>query len=251
LETKLVDRVAIITGAGRGLGRAIALEFARSGASLALIDLDINTLSVVEDEAAKIGVETLTHQGDVSKKAEVDKAVDLVVRRFSRVDILVNNAGTIVRKPMEQYVEEDWDRVINVNLKGTFNFCHAVAKPMISQQYGRIINISSIMGERALPPRASYCASKGGIIALTRDLACEWARHSITVNAISPGWVETELTKNYFAQEEVRSALLQRIPIGRFGRPEEIAQAAVFLASDKSSYITGQSFCVDGGWTAL
>jgi NAD(P)-dependent dehydrogenase (short-subunit alcohol dehydrogenase family) len=152
---------------------------------------------------------------------------------------------------MEQYGEDDWDRVMNVNLKGTFNFCHAAAKTMISQRYGRIINIASIMGERALPPRASYCASKGGIIALTKDLAAEWAEYNITVNAISPGWIQTELTKNYFANEEVRGSLLQRIPMGRFGRPEEVATLAVFLASDRSSYITGQNFSVDGGWTVL
>jgi len=163
----------------------------------------------------------------------------------------VNNAGTIVRKPLQDYAENDWDRVIDVNLKSVFNFCHAVCKTMIAQQYGRIINISSIMGETALPPRASYCASKGGVVALTKDLAAEWAKDGITVNAISPGWVETELTKNYFSQPDVRNYLLSRVPVGRFGRPEEIANLAVFLASDKSAFITGQNFFVDGGWTIL
>jgi len=247
----LTGRVAIVTGAGRGIGRAIALEFARSGADLVLVDLDQANLNSVKDEASALGVKTLVCQADASWKAEVEEVVDGTLRDFKRVDILVNNAGIIVRKPLEDYVEDDWDRVIDVNLKSVFNFCHAVAKGMISQRYGRIINIASIMGETALPPRASYSASKGGIIALTKDLAAEWAKHGITVNAISPGWIETELTKNYFAQEEVRSLLLSRIPLERFGRPEEIAHLAVFLASDKAGYITGQNFFVDGGWTIL
>ncbi len=247
----MTDEVVIVTGSGRGIGRAIALDFAKSGANLVLVDLDVETLDSVRDETSALGVEVMIRRTDVSQKSEVDKMVNDVVRGFKRVDVLVNNAGIIIRKPMEEYAEDDWDRVIDVNLKGVFNFCHAVSKTMIAQRYGRIVNIASIMGDRALPPRASYCASKGGIIALTKDLAAEWAKYGITVNAISPGWVETELTKNYFVQEEVRSLLLSRIPIGRFGQPEEIAHMALFLASKKSGYITGQNFYVDGGWSAI
>ena len=247
----MTGQVAIVTGAARGIGKAIAVEFARSGADVVLVDLEASTLSPVQDEISVLGVNTLLCQADVSMKAEADKVVSRTLQTFKKVTVLVNNAGTIVRKPLQDYAEHDWDRVIDVNLKSVFNFCHSVCKTMISQQYGRIINISSIMGETALPPRASYCASKGGVIALTKDLAAEWAKDGITVNTISPGWVETELTRNYFSQPEVQNFLLARVPMGRFGRPEEIAHLAVFLASDKSAFITGQNFFIDGGWTIL
>ena len=251
METNLAGRVAIVTGAGRGIGRAIALEFAKSSADLVLVDLNLAALNSLKRGISDLGVKILVCQADVSQKSDVESVVKRALRDFKKVDILVNNAGTIIRKPMEDYVEDDWDRVIDVNLKSVFNFCHAACKSMIIQHYGRIINMASIMGETALPPRSSYCASKGGIIALTKDLAAEWAKYGITVNAISPGWVETELTKNYFTQKRVRNFLLSRIPLGRFALPEEIANLAVFLASDKSAYITGQNLFIDGGWTAV
>ena len=250
-RSNLSDEVVIVTGSGRGIGRAIALDFARSGANLVLVDLDPETLNSVKNEIFALDAKAMVCRVDVSQKSEVDKLVNDVIQQFKKIDVLVNNAGIIIRKPMEEYAEDDWDRVIDVNLKGVFNFCHAVSMAMISRRYGRIVNVASIMGERTLPPRASYCASKGGVIALTKDLAAEWAKYGITVNAISPGWVETELTRNYFAQEEVRRLLLGRIPVGRFGHPEEIADMVSFLASKRAGYITGQNFCVDGGWSAL
>lgn len=185
----------------------------------------------------------------MSRKVDVDETVGRVLDTFEKVDILVNNAGVIVRKPLEEYAEDDWDRVINVNLKGTFNMCYAVGRHMIARRFGRIINLGSIMGGVALPPRASYSASKGGIIMLTKNLAAEWAKHNVTVNSISPGWIITELTTNYLAQEDVRRFMLERIPMGRFGQPDEIANVAAFLVSDKASYLTGQNIFVDGGWT--
>lgn len=159
----------------------------------------------------------------------------------------------IIRKPAEELSEEEWDRIIDINLKGTFLCSQIVGRDMIERgNGGKIINIASIMGGVALPPRAAYCASKGGVIALTKDLAAEWAKYNINVNAISPGWTEgTGLTKSLFSQEELRLFLLERIPLSRFGKPEDIANLVVFLASEYSNYITGQTIYVDGGWTVI
>lgn len=250
MNTDLSGRVALVTGSGRGIGRSIATSLAQSGADVVLNDLDLPSIEGVRDGIVSLGRRALALRGDVSRMEEVDRIVGESVESFGRIDVLVNNAGTIVRKPTEDYTEQDWDRVIDVNLKGVFNFSHAVGRHMIRQRSGSIINIASIMGEVALPPRASYSASKGGIIMLTKNLAAEWAKHGIRVNSISPGWTVTEMTEKYFSQEEVRRFMLERIPLGRFARPDEIANAAVFLASDASSYITGANIAVDGGWTA-
>lgn len=183
-----------------------------------------------------------------SRKEEVEQVTELAVAEFGHVDILVNNAGTIVRKPMLEFTDDDWNRVLNVNLMGTYYFCRAVGKYMVAQKFGRIVNIGSIMGAFALPPRASYCASKGGIIMLTKELATEWAEHGITANAVSPGWIETELTEKFFAVAENKKFLFERIPLKRFGQPSDIANFVVFITSDLAHYVTGQSFFVDGGW---
>jgi len=250
LNIDLTGRVALVTGSGRGIGRAIATNLAESGADLIINDLDLPSMEKARDKIVSLGRRVVTFHCDVSRKADVDRMVEASVGVLGKIDVLVNNAGTVVRKPMEHYAEEDWDRVIGVNLKGTFNLCRAVGAQMIKQHSGAIINIASIMGEVALPPRASYTASKGGIIMLTKDLAMEWARHGIRVNSISPGWTVTEMTEKYFSQEEVRKFMLERIPLGRFAEPDEIARVAVFLASDAASYVTGANFMVDGGWTA-
>ena len=250
MNIDLTGRVALVTGSGRGIGRSIANLLAQSGADVVLNDLDLASVERTRDQIVSLGRKALALQGDVSQVRDVDRVVGSSLDSFGKVDVLVNNAGTIVRKPTEDYTEQDWDGVIDVNLKGAFNFSHAVAKHMIGRRSGSIINIASIMGEVALPPRASYSASKGGIIMLTRSLAVEWAKHGIRVNSISPGWTVTEMTEKYFSQEEVRRFMLERIPLGRFAQPEEIANAVVFLASDASSYVTGQNITVDGGWTA-
>jgi NAD(P)-dependent dehydrogenase (short-subunit alcohol dehydrogenase family) len=178
--------------------------------------------------------------------------VEITIRELGGIHVLVNNAGIILRKPAEEMAEEEWDRVIDINLKGSFLCSQAAARAMMQAgQGGRIINISSIMGGVSLPPRAAYCASKGGVVALTKDLAAEWAKHAITVNAVAPGWTVTEMTQSYFSQEPVRRFVLERIPLNRLGKPEDIAHAAVFLASEYSDYITGQTIYVDGGWTIL
>jgi NAD(P)-dependent dehydrogenase (short-subunit alcohol dehydrogenase family) len=250
LQIDLTGKVAMVTGAGRGIGKSIALAMARSGADILPIDIDIQTLTNTSVEISKLGRKAIGFQVDVTRKNEVDDIARRALDFLGKIDILVNNAGVVVRKPMEDYTEDDWDRVLAVNLKGVFNFSQAVGRQMIKQGTGgRIINIASIMGLVALAPRASYTASKGGMIALTKDLAAEWAKHNITVNSICPGWVKTDMTAQYFAQEDVRKFLMERIPLGRFAEPDDVANLAVFLASDLSGYITGQSIPVDGGWT--
>jgi NAD(P)-dependent dehydrogenase (short-subunit alcohol dehydrogenase family) len=250
LHINLTGKVALVTGGGRGIGRVIAATMARAGAVVILNDINIQSATDASQEIAKLGRRSAPFEADVSRKADVDRVVREAADSFGRIDILVNNAGVVVRKPAEDYTEEDWDRVIDTNLKGTFNFSQAVGRLMIQKgEGGRIISISSVMGLVALAPRASYVSSKGGIVALTRDLAAEWARHRITVNAICPGWVTTEMTEKYFSQPDVNKFLLDRIPLGRFAEPSDVANMALFLASDLAGYVTGQSIPVDGGWT--
>lgn len=252
LQINLMGKVAIVTGAGRGIGKAIAKALAAAKASVVVNDVDWNTATQVSREIESSGGKALPAKADVRIRSEIEQMVQNAIQELGRVQVLINNAGVILRKPAEEISEEEWDKVIDINLKGTFLCAQEVAKAMIREgKGGKIINLASIMGEVALPPRAAYCASKGGIIALTKDLAAEWAKHGITVNTLAPGWTVTEMTQSYFSQEPVRQFLLERIPLNRLGKPEDVANLAVFLASEYSDYITGQAICVDGGWTIL
>jgi NAD(P)-dependent dehydrogenase (short-subunit alcohol dehydrogenase family) len=243
---------AVVTGAGRGIGKAIAKALAASRAGVVVCDIDLDAAARVAGEIESSGGKALPANADVRIRSEIEQMVQKGTQEFGGIQILVNNAGVVLRKPAEEITEEEWDKVIDINLKGTFLCAQTVGKAMIQRgEGGRIINIASIMGGVALPPRAAYCASKGGIIALTKDLAAEWAKYGVTVNTISPGWTVTEMTQAYFSQEEVRGFLLERIPLNRLGKPEDIANLAVFLASEYSGYITGQAIFVDGGWTIL
>jgi NAD(P)-dependent dehydrogenase (short-subunit alcohol dehydrogenase family) len=243
---------AVVTGAGRGIGKAIAKALAASRAGVIVCDIDLDAAAQVAAEIESSGGKALPANADVRIRGEIEQMVQRGIREFGGIQILINNAGVVLRKPAEEITEEEWDKVIDINLKGTFLCAQTVGKAMIQRgDGGRIINIASIMGGVALPPRAAYCASKGGIIALTKDLAAEWAKYRVTVNTISPGWTVTEMTQAYFSQEEVRRFLLERIPLNRLGKPEDIANLAVFLASEYSEYITGQAIFVDGGWTIL
>ncbi len=252
MDINLKDKTAIVTGAGRGIGKSIAGAFAAAGAKVIVNDIDGDAAAQVCQEIKDRGGFARPAKADVRVSAEIAEMVQMTVRDLGGIQVMVNNAGIVLRKPAEEILEEEWDRVIQINLKGTFLCAQTAAKAMIAGgKGGKIINISSVMGAVALPPRAAYCASKGGIINLTKDLAAEWAQYGIAVNGIAPGWTVTEMTQGYFSQEPVRRYLLERIPLNRLGKPEDIAHMAVFLASDYADYIIGQTIFVDGGWTIL
>ena len=243
---KLKYRVAIVTGAGRGIGKAIALTFIREGAKVALIDVDKGVLESAKNEIEKKGGEVIALPCDITKSAEVKAMVAQVHKTFSRIDILVNNAGIIRRGTIETVTEEDWDRVIEVNLKGTLNCCKAVIEFMKQQGYGKIVNISSIAGKMGdITTAPGYGPSKAGMDALTKTLARQLAQSGMNVNAVSPHAIETEMSAQW--SEERRKEIIASIPLGRLGKPEDVAEAVLFLASDEASFITGEILDVNGG----
>ncbi len=243
---KLKDRVAIVTGAARGIGKAIALTFVREGARVALVDVDRDQLDLVKDEIVKNKGEALSLPCDISQSPQVKEMVNQVREAFGRVDILVNNAGIIRRGTIETVTEEDWDRVIEVNLKGTFNCCKAVFGIMKQQGYGKIVNISSIAGKMGdITSAPGYGPSKAGIDALTKTLARQLAPFGINVNGVAPHAIETEMSAQW--SEERRREIIASIPLGRLGKPEDVAEAVLFLVSDEASFITGEILDVNGG----
>lgn len=249
----LSEKVAIVTGARRGIGRGIALSLAKSGADVVVSDIDLSECQKVVGEIESTGRKGLAVKCDVTQKSEVEEMVAQTVKEFGKVDILVNNAGVVGFKPFLELTEEEWDRVIDINLKGQFLCAQAVAKEMVKQKWGRIVNIASIASGQVgvgFPNVAHYCASKGGITALTEALALELSPQGINVNAIGPGVIETDMTKGMLADEKTTQGILMRVPKGRVGQPEDIGAAAVFLASDEADYITGATLFVDGGWLA-
>jgi NAD(P)-dependent dehydrogenase (short-subunit alcohol dehydrogenase family) len=241
----LKGKVALVTGAGRGIGRAIALELARRGRERGS-GLQVRFHACGErGRNSQLGVECITIQGDVSKKGEAGRIVKEVLDKWQRLDILVNNAGITRDRSMRKMTEDDWAEVINVNLNGTF-YCTSAALPaMINQRFGRIINISSVVGQMGAFGQANYSASKGGIIAFTKTLALEMAKFNITANAIAPGFTSTEMVDAI--PEEIAAQIKAKIPLGRFASVEEVAKAAGFLAAD-ADYITGQELNVNGGY---
>ncbi len=241
----LKDKVAIVTGGARGIGKEIALEFAREGANIAIADINSETLAQAEKEISSLGVGILTLSVDVTNSTQVEEMVNKTLDKFKKIDILINNAGITADTLLIRMKEEDWDRVLAVNLKGTFNCIKAVAKVMIKQRSGRILSISSIIGLVGNVGQANYAASKAGVIGLTKSAARELAPRGITVNAIAPGFIQTEMTA--VLSEEVKSKMLEAIPLKKFGQPSDVASLAAFLASDAASYITGQVICIDGG----
>jgi acetoacetyl-CoA reductase/3-oxoacyl-[acyl-carrier protein] reductase len=242
----LKGKVALVTGAGRGIGRGIALELARRGANIALnYRSDTTHAEITATDIRQLGVECTLVQGDVSVKGESRRIVKEVLDKWQRLDILVNNAGITRDRSMRKMTEDDWAEVINVNLNGTF-YCTSAALPaMINQRFGRIINISSVVGQMGAFGQANYSASKGGIIAFTKTLALEMAKFNITANAIAPGFTATEMVDAI--PEEIAAQIKLKIPLGRFATTEEIAKAAGFLAAD-ADYITGQELNVNGGY---
>jgi len=241
-----IARVALVTGAARGIGRAIALALAQPGLSLYLNDVVIveeagKTRKEVEDRGASARL----LEFNVADQAAVQQGIDKIIQESGRLDILVNNAGITRDNLVVRMKESEWDQVLEVNLKGAYNCIRAAAKPMIKQRYGRIINISSVVGVMGNAGQANYVASKAGLIGLTKAVARELASRNITVNAVAPGFIETEMTASL--PEKVRAEMQAQIPLNRFGAPAEVAQAVVFLAGDAAAYITGQVLQVNGG----
>lgn len=247
----LSNRKAIVTGAGRGLGRAIAIGLAQFGADVAIVSRTRAQLEETAAEVAKTGRKVLILPSDVSKKSEVGSVVRTVVEKWGRLDILVNNAGVDAAQPSLDYKEEDWDFVLDVNLKGYFLFAQAAGRVMIDQRRGSIVNNSSICGEVAIKNILAYNASKGGVNMLTRTLAVEWAPYNVRVNAFAPAYMEAIMPGAEGEHDEKKEQSIRDLtPLGRRGRPEELVGPVVFLASDASSYVTGEILMVDGGWTA-
>ncbi len=248
---QLKGRVALVTGGNRGLGFAMAQALAEAGADVVLTSRDEErAITAAQKIAIATGQRTLGLAVDVTDAAQVAGMVQRVRAEFGRLDILVNNAGINIRKAAEDFDEASWDAVQDINLKAPFLCARAVAPIMKEQQYGRIINISSMLGVVALPERIAYCTSKGGVIQLSRVLALEWAKHNITVNALCPGPFLTEINTPVLNNPEANQFFLSHIPLGHWAQPEEIGGVIVFLASQASSFMTGSAMVVDGGWTA-
>lgn len=244
------DKTAIVTGATKGLGYAMAKQLAMAGANIVVVSRSPEDCSRVATELTESGTRAFGCSCDISNPASIENLVQSTLEHFGRIDILVNNAGTSVTKPAEDLTVEDWDRVINTNLRGVFLLSQAVGKQMILQKGGRIINIASVLGLVGNKGTLPYTSGKGGVIQLTRGLAMEWARHNILVNAVAPGYVVTDMNRDTMEDPRVSGALLTKIPLRRFGKANEIAAAVVFLASDEASYMTGSVLTMDGGWTA-
>jgi len=242
----LADRVAIVTGSGRGIGRAIALRLAEAGASVVVNDIgDASPVEAVVREIKAMGRQALPVLADVSSSPEVDKLIEETTSAYGRIDILVNNAGIARDQLLLRMTEEEWDRVLEVDLKSVFLCTRAVLKYMVKQRWGRIISIASVVGIVGNPGQANYAAAKAGIIGFTRTVAKEVASRGITVNAIAPGFIDTEMTKRL--KEEWKEELKKRIPLGYLGSPRDVAEAVAFIAGEEAGYITGQVLGVDGG----
>jgi len=244
----LTNKYAIVTGAGRGLGRSMAIGLANAGAVVAatdIIDMKSTVKEVNNFEKRSFGLKV-----DVSKKSDVELMVQKVLKNFPRIDILINNAGILKMSPAETFKEDDWEKVLKVNLTGQYLCAQAVGKQMITQKSGSIINIASVAGLFGSAQSLAYGVSKAGIILMTKTLAVEWGKHNIRVNAICPGVFATDMTDEFLKNKQVWEPMKARIPLGRYATPDELVGTAVYLASDASTYMTGHSLVIDGGWTA-
>ena len=245
LEKRLEGKVALVTGGARGIGKAISARLAAEGAKLAIVDIMLDVAQATADEFVAQGVEAKAYAANVASFADAEATVAQVVKDFGSLDILVNNAGITRDTLMLRMTEEDFDKVIAVNLKGTFNFTKASIRPMLKARAGKIVNIASVVGRMGNVGQANYAASKAGVIGLTKTVAKEFASRNIQANAVAPGYIVTDMTGKL--SEEAREAFMQVIPMKRGGTPEDVANVVYFLASPDSDYVTGQVINIDGG----
>ena len=244
-------RLAVVTGAARGIGRAIVLELLKQGREVAGLDINTEQLKELEGVVKEAGFSAITKCVDITDTKEFIEILESLASEYGGIGILVNNAGiSPFVKKSEHVTKEEWESVIRINLTAPFLLCREAGKNMLKNKWGRIINVASVGGLVGLPRQIAYSATKGGLIQMTRVLAVEWIRQNITVNAIAPGYMATDLTEGMRASKEITENLLQRMPIRRFGEADEIAGAALFLASESASYTTGTVIVVDGGWMA-
>ena len=249
----LTGKVAVVTGARRGIGRGIALKLAEAGADVVVSDISFEDCQKVVGEIEALGKKGLAVKCDVTQKSEVEEMVAQTVKELGKVDILVNNAGIYAPKPFLELTEEEWDRTVDIDLKGQFLCAQAAAKEMAKNKWGRIINIASIASGQVgagVLASAHYCAAKGGVTGMTEALALELAPMGIRVNAVGPGAIDTAMTKGAFEDEKAKQGFLMRIPVGRIGKPEDIAGMVVYLASDEADYVNGATIFIDGGYLA-
>jgi NAD(P)-dependent dehydrogenase (short-subunit alcohol dehydrogenase family) len=248
-DGRLAGRTALVTGAGKGLGRAVALGFAAAGADVVLMARTLADLEAVAREVQALGRQALVAVADATDSRQVDAAVEQAVARFGRIDVLAHAAGGSLRKPSVEVTDEEWDAVIAANLSSTFKVCRAVGRHMLVQGGGSIINLSSTAGMRGRAGNAPYSAAKAAVINLSRALAMEWAPKGVRVNVLAPGRFLTPLTEAEMSVPEKYAAFVRQVPLGRIGKPEEIQDIAVWLASDASAYVTGSTITLDGGQT--
>jgi len=246
----LEGKIAVVTGASRGFGEAIAVGLAGAGADIVLAARTEAALTQVAAKIEAMGRKALVVPTDMGDKAAINRLADKAIERFGKIDILVNNAGLGYSTPVLKISEEEWDKIINVNLKGYFLMTQAVGQHMFKAKSGRIINISSAMGESPLPFQTHYAASKGGINAMTKGLAQEWANRGVTVNAIAPSYFETDMTEASRENANANALIMSKTPLARYGKVEELVGLVIYLAGDNSSFMTGAVIPLDGGWSA-